>query len=140
MQLFVGMDVSQRLTHLCVVDAAGKRIWRGKCATDPLLLAETIREHASAEARVGIETGPLTRAPLTRKVSQHAERSVRPCVRPHMMIPPSIVFGNDDPRFALLPQVLPANLTSGGMIIPTTVPHSGREGFKGTAPLCEDGG
>jgi transposase len=58
MQLFVGMDVSQRLTHLCVVDAAGKRIWRGKCATDPLLLA--IREHASAEARVGIETGPLT--------------------------------------------------------------------------------
>lgn len=36
-------------------------------------------------------------------------------------------------------QGLPANLTSGGMIIPTTVPHSGLESFKGTVPLCEDG-
>src|SRR6516165_574373 len=25
------------------------------------------------------------------------------------------------------------------MVIPTTVPHSGRESFEGTAPLCEDG-
>jgi hypothetical protein len=25
------------------------------------------------------------------------------------------------------------------MAIPTTVPHSGRESFEGTAPLCEDG-
>ena len=36
-------------------------------------------------------------------------------------------------------QGFPANLTSGGMVIPTTVPHSGRESFEGTAPLCEDG-
>ena len=33
MSLFVGLDVSQRLTHLCVVDADGKRVWRGKCTT-----------------------------------------------------------------------------------------------------------
>ena len=43
MSLFVGLDVSQRLTHLCVVDADGKRVWRGKCATDPTILAQTIR-------------------------------------------------------------------------------------------------
>ena len=34
---------------------------------------------------------------------------------------------------------LPANLTSGGMMIPATVPHTGPESSKGTAPLCEDG-
>src|SRR5215472_10454291 len=33
----------------------------------------------------------------------------------------------------------PANLTSGGTIVPTTVPHSGRESPKRAAPLCEDG-
>jgi hypothetical protein len=33
------------------------------------------------------------------------------------------------------PQGFPANLTSGGITIPTTVPHSGRESFEGTAPL-----
>jgi hypothetical protein len=48
------------LTHICVVDADGKRLWRGKCATDPIILAETIRTQAGSDARVGIETGPLT--------------------------------------------------------------------------------
>jgi len=33
------------------------------------------------------------------------------------------------------PQGFPANLTSGGITIPATVPHSGRESFEGTAPL-----
>ena len=37
------------------------------------------------------------------------------------------------------PQGIPANLTSGGITIPATVPHSGRESFEGTTPLCEDG-
>jgi hypothetical protein len=37
------------------------------------------------------------------------------------------------------PQGSPANLTSGGITIPATVPHSGRESFEGTAPLCKDG-
>lgn len=60
MSLFVGLDVSQRLTHLCVVDVDGKRVWRGKCATDPTILAQTIRAQAGSDARVGIETGPLT--------------------------------------------------------------------------------
>ena len=35
--------------------------------------------------------------------------------------------------------MLPANLTSGGMMIPATVPHSGQESSKGTAPIYEDG-
>ena len=60
MQHFVGLDVSQLLTHLCVVDAEGKQVWRGKCSTDPMILAETIKAQAGVDARVGIETGPLT--------------------------------------------------------------------------------
>ena len=60
MQLFVGLDVSQVLTHLCVVDASGKQVWRGKCSTDPKILAETIGAQAGSVARVGIETGPFT--------------------------------------------------------------------------------
>jgi hypothetical protein len=34
----------------------------------------------------------------------------------------------------------PAKLTSGGITIPATVPHSGRESFEGTTPLCEERG
>jgi hypothetical protein len=34
-------------------------------------------------------------------------------------------------------RVLPANLTSGGKIFPTTIPHSGWESSRRAAPLCE---
>jgi hypothetical protein len=27
---FVGLDVSQRLTSVCILDEQGKRVWRGK--------------------------------------------------------------------------------------------------------------
>jgi hypothetical protein len=32
---YVGLDVSQELTSLCVIDQQGIVVWRGKCATDP---------------------------------------------------------------------------------------------------------
>ncbi len=35
MARFVGLDVSQKLTAICVVDETGRRLWRGQCATDP---------------------------------------------------------------------------------------------------------
>ena len=35
MTRFVGLDVSQKLTAVCVVDEVGRRVWRGQCATDP---------------------------------------------------------------------------------------------------------
>src|ERR1700761_8550229 len=57
-----------------------------------------------------------------------------------MMIPLSMAFCRRRSEVSsLLLQGFPANLTSGGMVIPTTVPHSGRESFQGTAPLCVDG-
>jgi len=56
----VGLDVSQKTTAICVVDAAGKTIWRGVCATVPDQIETMIRRHAGNDARVGVETGAMT--------------------------------------------------------------------------------
>ncbi len=60
MDLFVGLDVSQQTTLLCVVDGAGLQIWKGQCRTDPANLAAKIRQHAPNASRVGLESGPLS--------------------------------------------------------------------------------
>ena len=57
---FVGLDVSQRSTSVCILDGQGNRAWRGKCATDPAAIEEAIRVRAGSAARIGLETGPLT--------------------------------------------------------------------------------
>lgn len=59
MLLYVGLDVSQKETEICVVDAEGRRIWRGKCASQPEAIAAALEQHAPDAARVGMETGPL---------------------------------------------------------------------------------
>jgi transposase len=56
----VGLDVSQKTTAVCVVDAAGKTIWRGVCASVPDQIEAKIRRHAGDDARVGVETGAMT--------------------------------------------------------------------------------
>jgi transposase len=38
----------------------GKRVWRGKCASDPQVVAILLRKHAPAAKRVVFETGPLS--------------------------------------------------------------------------------
>ena len=60
MTRFVGLDVSQKMTSICVVDETGRRIWRGRCSTDPDQLERMIKGHAGMDARVGLETGPMT--------------------------------------------------------------------------------
>ena len=60
MARFVGLDVSQKLTAICVVDETGRRLWRGGCATDPAGIERMVKEHAGEDARVGVETGPMT--------------------------------------------------------------------------------
>ena len=60
MDLFVGLDVSQQSTVLCVVDAAGHRIWQGQCRTNPASLTTKIKQHAPNAARIGLESGPLS--------------------------------------------------------------------------------
>ena len=59
MDEYIGLDVSLKETAISV-RRDGKRIWRGKCASDPVVLAEVIRERAPAVKRVVFETGPLS--------------------------------------------------------------------------------
>jgi transposase len=57
---YVGLDVSQKLTTICVVDDTGRRLWRGQCTSDPEQIDRAVRRHGGTEARIGIETGPMT--------------------------------------------------------------------------------
>jgi transposase len=59
MEQYIGLDVSLKDTSISVRQD-GKRIWRGKCASDPKLLAEVIRKRAPHAKRVVFETGPLS--------------------------------------------------------------------------------
>jgi hypothetical protein len=59
MDQYIGLDVSLKDTAISVREG-GKRIWRGKCPSDPKLLAELIRKHAPHARRVVFETGPLS--------------------------------------------------------------------------------
>jgi transposase len=60
MQHYVGLDVSQKTTAICVVDEQGQRLWRGECTTDPGAIAARVFKHAGVDAKVGIETGSMT--------------------------------------------------------------------------------
>ena len=60
MTQYVGLDVSLKETKLHVLDEAGNRVWRGRCATDPTAIAAAVRRYAPTAARIGLETGPLT--------------------------------------------------------------------------------
>ncbi|MHC2487523.1 hypothetical protein ACVII0_001315 [Sinorhizobium meliloti] len=58
MDQYIGLDVSLKDTAISVRED-GKRIWRGKCLSDPKLVADIIRKHAPHAKRVVFETGPL---------------------------------------------------------------------------------
>jgi transposase len=60
MPFYVGLDVSQKTTAICVVDQRGGRHWRGTCATDPSVIASLVFRHAGDDAKIGVETGSMT--------------------------------------------------------------------------------
>jgi transposase len=60
MSNFVGLDVSQKTTAICVVDDTGMRLWRGQCASNPEQIERIVRRHAGADVQIGIETGAMT--------------------------------------------------------------------------------
>ena len=60
MPYFVGLDVSQKTTAICVVDADGRRLWRGICSTTPEQIEQIVIRHAGRDARIGVETGAMT--------------------------------------------------------------------------------
>jgi transposase len=68
MKQYVGLDVSQKVTSVCVIDETGRRIWAGKCRSTPDALAATIRERASQAERAGIDRAAV-RVALSRPES-----------------------------------------------------------------------
>ena len=59
MDEYIGLDVSLKDTAISV-RRDGERVRRGKCPSDPRLLAEVIRKRAPQARRVVFETGPLS--------------------------------------------------------------------------------
>ena len=59
MALFVGLDVSQKLTSICVVDDTGRRVWRGQCASDPDQIARLISLHAGDDGVITVPQGSV---------------------------------------------------------------------------------
>jgi transposase len=59
MKQYVGLDVSQRETAVCVVSETGQLIFEGKAKSDPGALANLLRKHAPLAERIGFETGAM---------------------------------------------------------------------------------
>jgi transposase len=59
-EVYSGLDVSDKSTHVCVVDGSGGVVWSGACATDPDVIARTLKSRAPGLVRVILETGPLS--------------------------------------------------------------------------------
>ncbi len=34
-EVYAGLDISDKQTHICMMDLSGAVAWRGKCASDP---------------------------------------------------------------------------------------------------------
>lgn len=59
MKHYVGLDVSQRETTVCVVDEGGKLLFEGTAKSHPGGLAALIRKQAPNAERIGFETGAM---------------------------------------------------------------------------------
>ncbi len=59
MKQYVGLDVSQRETAVCVVSETWQLIFEGKAKSDPGDLTRLLRKHAPLAERIGFETGAM---------------------------------------------------------------------------------
>ncbi|WP_186402177.1 hypothetical protein [Sphingopyxis sp. P1IMeth2] len=71
---YVGLDVSQKMTAICAVDAQGQRLWRDQCGSTPEQIEVAVRRRASADARLGGEMGPMTPLFKMRREKMRRER------------------------------------------------------------------
>jgi transposase len=59
MKQYVGLDVSQAPTAVCVIDETGQTNWKGTCRSTPEAIGRILRQRASQAVTVAMETGPL---------------------------------------------------------------------------------
>jgi transposase len=57
MEHYVGLDVSLKLTAICIVDQTGRIEREGVVASNPEAIAAFIKSHAPHVARIGLEAG-----------------------------------------------------------------------------------
>jgi hypothetical protein len=62
---YVGLDVSLKETSICVVDEAGKIVWRGRRDSTPEAIAEAIKEHARTPRASGLRAANCRRGSIT---------------------------------------------------------------------------
>jgi transposase len=79
-EVYAGLDVSDKSTHVCVTDGSGVVLWAGACATDPEVIAKTLRAKAPGLVRVILETGPLS-AFLFHGLSERGVPAICICAR-----------------------------------------------------------
>ncbi|MCA1444917.1 IS110 family transposase [Ensifer sp. IC4062] len=60
MEQFVGLDVSQDITHVCVIGSDSKIVWRGTCLSTPEGISSAVKAKAPNAIRIGLESGPLS--------------------------------------------------------------------------------
>jgi transposase len=86
MTIYAGMDVSDKTTHICVVDGEGVVVRRDLMTSDPDVLAKWLKRHCPGLARVVLETGPLSTflyhglterdVPVTCICARHAKKAL----------------------------------------------------------------
>lgn len=59
MKQYVGLDVSQKETAVCVIDDTGRIVFEGKARSEPGALARLIAKRAPQAVRIGFETGAM---------------------------------------------------------------------------------
>ena len=60
MTMFAGLDVGGKRTAVCVLDEAGKVVWRGMVDTHPEMIDAVLRRFKGELTKVGLESGPFT--------------------------------------------------------------------------------
>lgn len=59
MKHYVGLDVSQKKTSICILDEEGQTMFEGTVCSEPGALARLIRRRAPNAERIGFETGAM---------------------------------------------------------------------------------
>jgi transposase len=57
---YIGLDVSQKETAVCIIDESGAVLFEGRSNSEPGALAKIIGKHAPEAARVGFESGMMS--------------------------------------------------------------------------------
>lgn len=58
--LYAGLNVSLKLTNVCIVDVDGRLVHESRVGSDPELIATELQRIGDSLIRVGFEAGPLS--------------------------------------------------------------------------------